>query len=92
VADVAQDEADEHEEEADQREGGGRADHLWRERSKVRTGQSFPHSVRNGLSWVERLQPSYLLTTLCPSPLLVIVGCPVLYPSAWQGFPSLLMS
>lgn len=29
VADVAQDEANEHEEEADQREGGGRADHLW---------------------------------------------------------------
>lgn len=34
VADVAQDEADEHEEEADQREGGGRADHLWWERSR----------------------------------------------------------
>lgn len=34
VADVAEDEADEHEEEADQREGGGRADHLWQERSR----------------------------------------------------------
>lgn len=30
VADVAEDKADEHEEEADQREGCGGADHLWK--------------------------------------------------------------
>lgn len=31
VADVAEHEADEHEEEADQREGCGGADHLWKQ-------------------------------------------------------------
>ena len=31
VADVAEHKADEHEEEADQRERCGRADHLWKE-------------------------------------------------------------
>lgn len=30
VADVAEDKTDEHEEETDQREGRGRADHLWK--------------------------------------------------------------
>lgn len=35
VADVAEHEADEHEEEADQREGCGRADHLWKQTGKA---------------------------------------------------------
>lgn len=42
VADVAQDEANEHEEEADQREGGGRADHLWWGRSREKREQVNP--------------------------------------------------
>lgn len=47
VADVAQDEADKHEEEADQREGGGRADHLWGERSRGKREQvSPPHTAQ----------------------------------------------
>lgn len=52
VANVAQDEANEHEEEADQREGGGRTDHLWWERSRAK-GEWInpPHTVRNRLGW-----------------------------------------
>lgn len=47
VADVAQDEADEHEEEADQREGGGRADHLWGERGRGKREQvNPPHTAQ----------------------------------------------
>lgn len=35
VADVAEHKANEHEEEADQREGCGRADHLWKQTGKA---------------------------------------------------------
>lgn len=44
VADVAEDKSDEHEEETDQREGCGRADHLWNRNQSFQAGSRMKYS------------------------------------------------
>lgn len=64
MADVAQDEANEHEEEADEREGGGRADHLWGRGAKESENRSILHTQHTKWARLGGMAPALLLSEL----------------------------